>query len=137
MIVDILLQLNFQKELLLNLSSNGLKLDIIGLTEIFRIRNSQQYKINGYRNLLFNTRLENDDGHRGVGIYINESFTYSKREDLSIFIPYVFESIFLEIQGNNSKPIIVRVIYHPNSLPRADIDLLLSPLLQIHDKIFK
>ena len=58
------------QELFCNLSSDGLKLDIIGLTEIFRIRDSQQYNTNGYHSLLFNTRLQNDDGHGGVGIYI-------------------------------------------------------------------
>ena len=63
---------------------------MIALTEIFRIRDSQQYNINGYHSLLFNTRLQNDDGHGGVGIYINDSFTYTKREDLSTFFPHVF-----------------------------------------------
>ena len=58
------------QELFCNLSSGGLKLDMIALTEIFRIRDSQQYNINGYHSLLFNTRLQNDDGHGGVGIYI-------------------------------------------------------------------
>ena len=54
------------QELFCNLG--GLKFDMITLTEIFRIRNSQQYNINGYHSLLFNTRLQNDDGHGGVGI---------------------------------------------------------------------
>ena len=88
------------QELFCNLSSDDLKLDIIGLTEIFRIRDSQQYNINGYHSLLFNTRLQNDDGHDGVGIYINKHFTYTKREDLSIFNPHVFESIFFKVQDN-------------------------------------
>ena len=43
-------------------------------------------------------------------IYINDSFTYTKREDLSIFIPHVFESIFFEVQNNKNKPIIVIII---------------------------
>ena len=40
------------QEIFCNLSSDGLKLDKIGLTEIFRIRDSQQYNINGYHSLL-------------------------------------------------------------------------------------
>ena len=80
------------QELLLTMSSNGLTLAFIGLTEI---QDVLHYKINGYHNLLFNTRLDADDDHGGVGLYISETFTYSKREDLSIFIPHVFESIFL------------------------------------------
>ena len=61
------------KEVFCNLSSGGLELDIIALTEIFRIRDSQQYNIHGYHSLLFNTRLQNDYGHGGVGIYISDS----------------------------------------------------------------
>ena len=101
------------QELFCNLSSGGLKLDMIALTEIFRIRDSQQYNINGYLILLFNTRLQNDDGH----IYINESFTYTKREDLSIFIPRLFESKFQKtVQNNKNKHILVGVVYRPIQL---------------------
>ena len=121
------------QNLFCNLSSDDLKFDIIGLTEIFRIRDYQQYSINGYHSLLFNTRLQNDDGLGGVGIYINENFTYTKREDLSIFIPHVFESIFLEVQDNQNKPIIVGVVYRPNSAPRAD--MFISKIIEIQDKI--
>ena len=67
------------------MSSNGLILDFIGITEL-----GKRYKINGYRNLLFNTRPDRDDGHDGVGLYISDKFTYSRHEDLSIFIPHVF-----------------------------------------------
>ena len=76
------------------MSSNGITPDLIGLTEVFKIQDILQYNINGYHNLLFNTSLNTDDRHGGVGLYINETLTYLKREDLSIFIPNVFESIF-------------------------------------------
>ena len=69
------------QELLLTMSSNGLALEFIDLTEVFKIQDVLHYKINGYRNLLFNTRLDTDDGHGEVGLYISETFTYSKRED--------------------------------------------------------
>ena len=71
-----------------------------------------------------------------VYIYINDSFTYTKREDLSIFIPHVFASIFFEVQNNkNNKQIIVGVIYRPNSAPRADIDMFMSKIIEIQNKI--
>ena len=82
------------QESLLTMSSTGLTLDFIGLTKVFKIQDVLHYQINGYHNLLFNTRLDTDDGHGGVGLYISETFTYSKREDLSLFIHHVFESIF-------------------------------------------
>ena len=49
-----------------------------------------------YSSIQYNTRLDTDDGHGAVGLYINDKFSYSKCEDLSIFIPQVFESIFLK-----------------------------------------
>ena len=52
--------------------------------------------------------------------------------NLSIFFPHVFE---FEVQANQSKPTLVGVIYRPNSHPRADHDLFMSKILEIHDKI--
>ena len=69
--------------LLFNMSSNGLILDFIGITEIFLIQDVLRYKINVYHNLLFNTRPD-----------ISDKFIYSMYEDFLIFIPHVFESIF-------------------------------------------
>ena len=66
---------------------------------------------------------------------INDSFTYTKREDLSIFIPHVFQSIYFEVQNNKNKPIILGVIYRPNSAPRADIDMFMSKIIEIQDKM--
>ena len=57
------------------------------------------------------------------------------REYLSIFIPHVFESIFFGVQTNKCKPIIVSVIYHANSHPRADLYLFMSTILDIQNKI--
>ena len=76
-----------------------------------------------------------DDAHGGVALFINENLNYIKRDDLSIFIPHVMETIFVEIQYKRSKPIIVGVIYRPNTLPRADLDLFISNLLEIQSKI--
>ena len=82
------------QELLLNMSSNGLTFDFMFLTaDVFEIHDVLHYKINGYYNLLFNTSLDREDGHGGVGMYVSDTFTYSKREDLSIFIPHAFDSI--------------------------------------------
>ena len=63
------------QKLRLTMSSNCLTIDFIGLTEVFKIQDVLHDKINGYHNLL------------------SEAITYSKREDLSIFIRHVFELI--------------------------------------------
>ena len=91
--------------------------------------------LNGYHQLEYNTRPSSDDTHGGVGLFINENLNYIKRDDLSIFIPHVMETMFVEIQYKHSKPIIVGVIYRPNNLPRADLDLFISNLLEIQSKI--
>ena len=62
----------------------------------------------------------------GVGLYISDTFTYSKREYLSIFIPHVFESIFFKLQTTRCKPIIVGATYRPYFHPRADFDFFYS-----------
>ena len=49
-------------------------------------------------------------------------------------VPLV-ETMFVEIQYKHSKPVIVGVIYRPNTLPRADLDVFISNLLGIQSKI--
>ena len=45
------------------------------------------------------------------------------------------ETMFVEIQYKHSKPIIVGVIYRPNTLPHAHLDMFISQLLEIQSKI--
>ena len=59
------------------------------------------FNITGYHCLQFQTRSDIDDGRGGVGLFINSKFTYLKRDDLSVFIPHVIESLFFEIQIND------------------------------------
>ena len=56
--------------------------------------------INGYHDILSNTRHDSEYGHGGVGIYINENMSFLKRDDLTIFIPHVIESLFVEVKIN-------------------------------------
>ena len=57
------------QELLLNMSTTKFQFDFIGLTEVFKICDDVNYKLNGYHDLQFNTRPTTDDGHGGVGLY--------------------------------------------------------------------
>ena len=122
-------------ELICNLSSRGFLFDIIGLTEVFKIPDSMSFNITGYHCLQFQTRSDTDDGRGGVGLFINSNFTYVKRDDLSVFIPHVIESVFFEIQINERKTIIVGVVYRPNTQPRADIDIFMQKINEIQSKI--
>ena len=54
-----------------------------------------------------------------------------RRDDLSIFIPHVIETIFVEIKVNETKSVIVGVTYRPNSFPHADIDLFIQKITEV------
>ena len=58
-----------------------------------------------------------------------------KRDDLSVFIPHVIESVFFEIQINERKTIIVGVVYRPNTQPRADIGIFMQKIIEIQSII--
>ena len=122
------------KDLLYTMCVNNFLLEFIGLTEVFQIEKDQHFTLNGYHQLEYNTRPSSDDTHGGVGLFINENVNCIKRDDLSIFFLHVMETMFVEIQYKYSKPIIVGVFYRPNTLPRADLDLFISNLLEIQSK---
>ena len=67
------------QELLFNMSSNGITLDLISLTDVFKIQDILQYNINGYHSLLINTKLDTDNCCGGIGLCINETFIYFKQ----------------------------------------------------------
>ena len=49
----------------------------------------------------------------GVGIYVNKTYNYKERTDLSIFYEGIFESIFVEIETNDFEKTLIGVIYRP------------------------
>ena len=49
-----------------------------------------------------------------------------KRDDLSVLIPHVIESVFFEGVG---------VVYRPNTQPRADIDIIMQKIIDIQSII--
>ena len=58
--------------------------------------------------------------------------SYCRRDDLSIFIPRVIETLFIEVKLNQTKSIIglLGVIYRPNSQPRADMEIFTTKLAE-------
>ena len=57
-------------------------------------------------------------------IFVKDNINYKIRDDISVFIPLVFESIFLEISNQSTKNEIVRILNRTNTEPHADIDIL-------------
>ena len=57
----------------------------------------------------------------GVGIYVNKTYNYKERTDLSIFYDGIFESIFVEIETNNFEKTLIGVIYRPPEYSNIDL----------------
>ena len=77
-----------------------------------------------------------DDGARGgVGLFSRENINFIIREDISVFTPHIFESIFIEINNPTGKNTVMGLIYRPNTEPRADIDIFSSTVFDIMDII--
>ena len=58
-------------------------------------------------------------GQVQLPLYINDHLQYTVRQDPSVFISHVYESLFVEI-GNaliDNKPIIIAILYRPNTPP--------------------
>ena len=67
---------------------------------------------------------------------MKENLHFKIRDDLSVFIPHVFESLFIEIiSSSKTNNNIIGTIYRPNTQPKADIDIFTSTMLDIMDTI--
>ena len=122
-------------DLVTNFDTSDLSFDFIGLTKIFKVSENYSHSLNGYHPLQYTTRPGKSDGRGGVGIFINENFSYKKRDDLSIFIPHVIETIFMEIKIKENKSLIIGIIYRPNTAPKADIDIFTKSVFDINNII--
>ena len=117
------------------MTSEHCRFDFIGLTEVFKIYDDFNYSIQGYHYIECNTRDDADDVNGGVGIYVNSDMSYCRRDDLSICIPHVIETLFIEVKLNETKSVILGVIYRPNTQPRPEIDVFTTKLADITAKI--
>ena len=125
-------------ELLCSIMHVNFHFDVIGLSETFTIGQTIDYSLEGYHKPIFKCRDEHDDGHGGIGMYIRENIQFKIRDDISVFIPHVMESLFVEINTNKNKTtIILGMIYRPNTAPRADMDIFMSTLNDINEIISK
>jgi len=124
------------KDLIYEITVSGLQLDIIGLTEVFKTPENLKFDLEGFRPLLTKTRPDARDNRGGVGMYINEDISYIERTDLSIFIPHVIETLFVEITDKlTNQHSIIGTIYRPNTPPLANIQTFLLNLYEIIEKI--
>jgi len=81
------------RNLICDLHGESFAFDILGITEIFKCVDDTRLSLPGYHPLIMRCR---DDGARGgVGLFIRENINFIIREDISVFTPHIFESIFI------------------------------------------
>ena len=77
------------------------KLTVIGVQEIWNVPHGTSYELPGYSPIEFRirdpTRLNNNAGG-GVAFWVDNRYEYEVIEDLSIFKPNVFESLFIKLK---------------------------------------
>ena len=96
-------------ELIYNLSSDVFSFDIIGISEIYRCINNARLHLTGHHNLVSRCREDGPGG--GVDVFIKDNLVFKIRDDIGIFIPRIFESIFIKIINTQGKNLIVGVVY--------------------------
>ena len=106
---------------------------MIGVSEVYRSENDSRLSLLGYHDLL--TRCREDGTRGGVGLFMKDNINYRVRDDLSVFMPHVFESLFIELVHKANKHTIVGVIYRYNTVSKVDIDVFSSTLHDVMDII--
>ena len=120
-------------ELVCNISSDTFSFDVIGLTEVYKYQCENYLSLPGYHNII--ARVRDDNSRGGVGFFIKENIKFRKREDLSLFIPHVIETLFIEFETSSKNKSIAGIVYRPNSAPLADIDVFSTTILDIVHKV--
>ena len=119
---------NFET-LLSELHSDVFSFDFVGVSEAYRCDMDTGLVLPGYHPII--SRCRSNERGGGVAMFIKSEIQYKIRDDLSIFLPHIFESVFIETSSSDNHSIVVGVIYRPNSAPRADLDLFSSTLCDI------
>ena len=110
---------------------------VIALQEVWSV--NKLYDLTGYKNLVYKTRdmdtEPNPNCGGGIGFFVQSNFQYEVLEEESVFIPGVYESLWIKIKINKNTFKIIGNVYRPNSAPRANLNLALSTHSSIISKI--
>ena len=112
------------------------KFSVIALQEIWSV--NRNYELDGYGKFEYVTRdmkgPSNPNCGGGVRFFIDSNFKDCEiLKDESVFIPHVYESLWIKIKIKNGRDKIIGNIYRPNTAPRASLE----QALQIHDEILE
>jgi len=116
-------------DLICSLHYEYVSFDCMDVNEVFNCDKDLRLALPGFHKLI--TRSCKDDNHGGVRLFIKQNVQYKNREDLSVFIPSIFDSLFIEVLSNTNKNTIIVVIYRRNTQPKADIDIFTSTLFDL------
>jgi len=120
-------------DLICNLRCFSFSFNVIGISEIYQCKNDARLRLTGYHNIISRHR---EDGPRGgVGLFIKDNLIYKLRDDISVFIPHIFNQFFIEITNAHGKNLIIGVIYRTNSGPHAHLDIFSRTMQDIMDTI--
>ena len=103
--------------------------DILGISKIFKCQDDERLSLPGYHKLITQCR---DDGLRGgVGLFIKDNINYKVREDISVFTPHIFESLFIEIIQQNEKKTQLLSLFTGQILNHEHIDIFAATLFDL------
>ena len=104
------------KNFILNLTNNGLVIDIIALQETWLIKHPHLLNIPGFQPIIYTNRSKGRGG--GVGFYVREGLNYTINKNLSQFKDKIFESLTIDVtytHGNNTKHFLATSLYRSPS----------------------
>ena len=117
-------------------SAKPLKFSVLAFQEIWSV--PKTFSIPGYCKLEFLTRDKNGPLNPncggGVGFFIDEKYAdYEILTNESVFIPHVYESIWVKIKIKDGPDKIIGNVYRPNTAPLANLER----SIEIHNQIIE
>ena len=114
-------------------SAKPFTFSVLALQEIWSV--SKEYNIPGYGNFEYMTRDKDSTPHPncggGVGFFVDKKYKdYQILTEESVFIPHVYESIWIKIKLPNGRYKIIGNVYRPNTAPLAN----LQQAIEIHNQ---
>ena len=122
-------------ELVNSLHNTEFTFDFIGISESFYCEYDTRLQLPGYHELIKTYR--DNDNRGGVALFIKDSIHYNIRTDISVFIPNIFETIFVEYEDEKHTRSIIGIVYRPNTPPKADFDIFSANMSDIMEIINK